>query len=346
MSTLRRDPLTHGWVIFDEARYAKPPQSPEPVRPLTTERCAFCPGNERMTTEDLLTVRRSNDESRGASNWTVRAIPNQFALLRVDGKVERRGEGPYDRMNGIGAHEVVVESPEHGLNFEDYGPTHLRDVLWVYRERSRELLKDNRFRYTQIFRNYDEASTGTGAHPHSQLIALPVLPRVVREELAHSHDYWLVKERCIFCDMLAADRPGGRLVYENSGFSTVEPFASKFPFETWIYPREHQSQFHRIPDDHLPLLAEIMLITIRAFRRATPNTPFHIIFHSAPENPEKMYHSRQAPVQEHYHWHIEIVPRGTRIAGFEYGTGTFINSVLPEDAAQYLRTVLHEQGVH
>lgn len=296
-----------------------------------------------MTPREVLAL-REHESNHDSSGWRVRAIPNQFAVLRIEGKVQKTGEGPYDRMNGIGAHEVIIETPDHHANLQDYSTAHLRDILWVCRERSRDLMKDPRFRYIQIFRNAGEAVGVTDAHPHSQVIALPILPRVVREELAHSYEYWNVKERCLFCDMIAEDRRGNRIVYQNDSFVSLEPFAAKFPFETWIYPRDHASEFPNMADQLLPDLADVLLTTVKAFAAATPDTPYHIVFHSAPDVPEKSYHDKQAPVQEHFHWHIEIVPRGSRVAGFEYGTGTFINSVLPEDAAEYLRSVIGEMN--
>jgi UDPglucose--hexose-1-phosphate uridylyltransferase len=295
-----------------------------------------------MTPREVLAL-RDRDAATDPNAWRVRSIPNQFAVLRIEGKVEKSGEGPYDRMNGIGAHEVIIESRDHDASLEDYTPEHLRDILWIFRERTRDLLKDPRFRYTLIFRNFGESVGVTDSHPHSQVIALPVLPRVVREELAHSFEYWNVKERCLFCDMIDQDRRSNRVVYQNKSFVALEPFAAKFPFETWIYPVDHASAFHQAPDELLPDLADAILTTVRAFVTATPETPYHIIFHSAPDTPEKSYHTRQAPVEQHYHWHIEIMPRGNRVAGFEYGTGTFINSVLPEDAAEYMRNVIAEQ---
>jgi UDPglucose--hexose-1-phosphate uridylyltransferase len=293
-----------------------------------------------MTPREVLSFKGADGQS-----WQVRAIPNQFAVLRIEGKIQRTGEGPYDHMNGIGAHEVIIESPDHNDTIADYSIEDMRQILLAYRERSRDLLKDPRFRYIQIFRNFGQAVAATDSHPHSQVIALPILPRVVREELAHSYEYWLVKERCLFCDMIAEDHRGGRIVYENDHFVSLEPFAAKFPFETWLYPREHGSAFHAIGDELLAPLADALLTTVNAFIAANPDTPYHIIFHSAPTAPEKSYHSKEAPVQDHYHWHIEIMPRGGRVGGFEYGTGTFINPVLPEDAAQYLRSVIEESKV-
>lgn len=341
MSVLRKDPLTHAWVIFAEERYQPPaPESPQPAQE-TAPNCPFCEGNERMTPPEIMALRAPGSR-RDGPGWSVRAIPNQFAVLKIEGKFDRRGEGLYDMMNGIGAHEVVIETPRHDARLSEFPPEKIQEILWVLRERAADLLRDQRFRYIQIFKNQGGGAGATIAHPHSQLVALPILPRWVREELTQSYEYFRLKERCLFCDIIAQDTRTPRLVYENDHFVSLAPFASKFPFETWIYPKEHSSSFHTTPDAHLPALADALKTTLLAFRQAISDPPYNLIIHSAPQNPERSYHDRRARVQDHYHWHIEIIPRATRVAGFEYGTGFYINSVFPESAAEFLRQVIEE----
>lgn len=294
-----------------------------------------------MTPPEITSVRASGSR-RDESGWSVRVVPNQFAALNIEGKFERRGEGLYDMMNGIGAHEVVIETPQHDARLSESSPEKLQEILWVLRERASDLLKDPRFRYIQIFKNQGGGAGATISHSHSQIVALPILPRWVREEISQSFEYFLLKERCIFCDIIAQDTKSSRLVYENEHFVTLAPFAAKFPFETWIYPKEHSSYFHTTPDGHLPALADALKTTLLAFRRAVSNPPYNLIIHSAPQKPERSYHDPRAKVQDHYHWHVEIIPRATKVAGFEYGTGFYINSVLPENAAEYLRQVIEE----
>lgn len=343
MSVLRKDPLTHGWVIFAEERYQLPnPDTSIPPGPSTSPTCPFCEGNERMTPPEIISIRPPGSR-RDGTGWSVRAIPNQFAVLNIEGKFDRRGEGLYDMMNGIGAHEVVIETPQHDGRISDYTPERIQEILWILRERSADLLKDSRFRYIQIFKNQGGSAGATISHPHSQIVALPILPRWVREELTQSYEYFLRKERCIFCDIIAQDHKSPRLVYENEHFVVLAPFASKFAFETWIYPKEHSSHFHLTPDLQLPALADALKTTLLAFRQAISNPPYNLIIHSAPQNPERSYHDGRAKVTEHYHWHIEVIPRATKVAGFEYGTGFYINSVLPEKAAEFLRQIIDEQ---
>lgn len=345
MSVLRKDPLSHGWVIFAEERYRPPAPNCFISTEVHSDRCPFCPGNERMTPAEIRAIRPPSSRAN-TPGWSVRTIPNQFAVLRIEGKFDRRGEGLYDMMNGIGAHEVVIETPEHNALLSGYSVEKLQEILWMLRERVQDLLKDTRFRYIQVFRNYGNVSGATVSHPHSQIVALPILPRSIGEEIDHAHEYWRLKERCIFCDIINQDSDSRRLVYENDGFVVLEPFASKFPFETWVYPKEHLWAFHLLPDSYLPLLADALKVTMGAIARALGDPAYNLIFHSAPLQLEKKYHNLRAQVQDYYHWHIEIIPRATGVAGFEYGTGFYINSVLPEDAAEYLRSVIAEmQGI-
>jgi UDPglucose--hexose-1-phosphate uridylyltransferase len=342
MSTLRKDPITQGWVIFAEERYQRPPEMPVPRSYPAPEHCPFCPGNEEMTPAELLAVRPAGSRPN-TPGWSVRAIPNQFALLRIEGKFDRRGEGLYDMMNGIGAHEVIIETPDHEATLAGYGMIKIQEVLWTCRERAIDLQRDPRFRYIQIFRNYGEAAGASITHPHSQIIALPILPRRLNDEVSQSFEYWTRKERCVFCDIVNQDSEGPRLVYENDYFVALEPFASKFPFETWILPKEHSAYFHHISDTQLPSLAETLRVTLAAFAEALSYPPYNLIIHMAPLQPDKKYLAPRSKIYDFYHWHIEIVPRIGRVAGFEFGTGFYINSVLPEDAAEYLRNVIEER---
>lgn len=341
MSVLRKDPLTHGWVIFAEERF-QPPTETIPTSPSSRpEHCPFCPGNERMTPPEIRAVRPPGSR-RDGPGWTSRVVPNQLAILHIEGKLDRRGEGLYDMTNGLGAHEVIIETPEHNALLQNYPNEKIQEILAVFRERTQDLLRDTRFRYIQIFRNYGDVSDANIKHPHSQVIALPILPRWVREQINASYEYWLIKERCLICDIIAQDTGGSRFVYENESFVVLEPFAAKFPFETWIFPKEHASAFRGITDALLPALADALKVTFSALSRAISNPPYNMIFHSAPSNPEKQYHNKRANINDYYHWHIEILPRASKGAGFEYGTGFYINSVLPEHSAEFLRAAVKE----
>ncbi len=341
MSLLRKDPLSYAWVIFSEENYEHDAGPGAGGFCTPQEDCPFCPGHEHRTPPEIQSLRAAGTV-RDSAGWSVRTVPNQFAVLHIEGKLDKRGEGLYDMMNGIGAHEVVVESPDHDALFHDFPIEKITEILWMYRERHQDLSLDPRFRYIQVFRNYGELAGAQISHPHSQIIALPIIPRAAREQILHAYDYWRMKERCIFCDILAQDSPGPRLVYENEAFVVLEPFAAKLPFETWIYPREHLSTFWQMPESQLPALADALKVTTTALAGALGNLAYNLILHSAPLHPEKNYHNAQAKVPDYYHWHIELMPRTMNVAGFEFGTGGYINSVLPETSAGILKKQIAE----
>jgi UDPglucose--hexose-1-phosphate uridylyltransferase len=196
------------------------------------------------------------------------------------------------------------------------------------------LKQDNRLRYIAVFKNCGEAAGATLEHPHSQLIALPVIPRRVTEKLDGSQAYFNYKRQCVFCDIIQQELTDGRrLVAQNDDFIAFEPFAPRFPFETHILPRNHQSAFEDTADCMLPALAEIMSIVFRKINKVLGFPPFNFMLHTAPFNKD---------VSEFYHWHLEIIPRLTKIAGFEWGSGFYINPTPPEQAAQFLRDIAVE----
>lgn len=294
-----------------------------------------------MTPAEIVAYRPQTTR-RDTPGWSVRAIPNQFAALRIEGKFDRRGEGLYDMMNGVGAHEVIIESPMHNAAFGDYPLAKIEEILAMYRHRMQDLMRDQRFRHIQIFRNYGELAGASVPHPHSQVVALPMTPVPVREELQHAYDYWNLKERCIFCDMISQDTQSERVIFANHEFVSLEPFAARHAFETWIFPKEHTSSYHTISDSALTSLAEALKYSMMSIDQAMARPPFNLVLHTAPVQPEKAYHSSNAKVTDHYHWHIELIPRAMRAGGFQFGTGIHVNPVLPENAAEYLRTVIDE----
>jgi len=341
LSTLRKDPVSDGWVIIAEERAARPMDfAPEtPVR-RTGGSCPFCEGHEHQTPPEIVAFRRAGS-GPNMPGWSVRAIPNKFAALHIEGNLDRRGEGIYDLMNGIGAHEVIVETPDHDGHMVQYGREKVEEILRMYLVRCRDLFQDKRFRYIQIFRNYGPVAGASLAHPHSQLIALPISPRWVKEELHSSQAYWRLKERCLFCDIVRQElEDRSRVVFENSRYVSIEPFASKFPFETWLFPKEHEPDFAQTAEEEIGDLAEVLQQTLLAISRCLNDPPWNYLIHSAPRLTELDLRVGEATVEADYHWHIEIFPRLTRMAGFEWGTGFYINPMVPETAAAELRKVL------
>jgi UDPglucose--hexose-1-phosphate uridylyltransferase len=327
---LRKDPVVGRWVIISTDRARRPSDFvPDPVRPRASN-CVFCAGNEDKTPPEIL-AGRSPALPPNSPGWSYRVVPNKFPALRVEGDLEPSGEGLYDRMNGVGAHEVIIETPDHAASLVTLPVDAVTDLLLVYRERVRDLRKDPRLDYVLIFKNLGDAAGASLEHPHSQLIATPIVPIMVAEELAGSARYFELKERCVWCDVLRQERRDRRrLIMERSGFSVIAPFAPRFPFETWILPTRHQAAFEESEVDALRGLAAVLREFLRRLGVLLGDPPFNYMLHTAP---------LREPAPEHFHWHLEIIPKLTRVAGYEWGSGFFINPVPPEDAAAALREV-------
>jgi UDPglucose--hexose-1-phosphate uridylyltransferase len=336
MPELRKDPVVGRWVIISTDRSRRPTNF-TPVRvEKTTSFCPFCPGQEDKTPPEVYACRQ-NGGGPNSTGWKVRVVPNKFPALQIEGALDRRGEGLYDKMNGVGAHEVVIEGPAHDLDLADLPVEHLVEVLKAYRERMMDLHRDRRFRYVLIFKNHGAGAGATLEHTHTQLIATPIIPKILMEELEGARRYHELKERCVFCDVIqqdTADHNGRRVVVMNDRFLTIEPFAPRFPFETWILPRRHDSSFQVVQDDdEFKDLARILKDTLGRLNRALDRPPYNFVIHTAPVTEGEL---------EYFHWHLEIMPVLTRVAGFEIGSGFYINPTPPEDAAQYLREIAVE----
>jgi UDPglucose--hexose-1-phosphate uridylyltransferase len=234
-------------------------------------------------------------------------------------------------MSGTGAHEVIIETPDHSTQLADLEENQIFEVITTYKERALDLTKDHRFKYILVFKNHGQSAGASLSHSHSQLIAMPVVPKLVKEELDGSQRYFDFRQRCIFCDILKQElEDSRRLVAQNEKFISLAPFAPRFPFETWIIARRHFASFNSIEDDEIRALSQILKTTLQKINRALSNPDYNYLVHTAPtDNPEPGY----------YHFHLELMPKLTKIAGFEVGSGFYINPTLPEDAAKYLREI-------
>jgi len=328
MPELRKDPIVGRWVIISTDRAKRPTDfSREPVK-MKGGFCPFCPGNESKTPSEVLAY-RPNGTGRDEQGWTVRVVSNKFPALGIEGSLNRQAEGMFDKMNGIGAHEVIIESPEHNATLSTLPEKGIEDVLWAFRDRVLDLRKDRRFKYILIFKNHGPLAGATLEHGHGQLIALPIVPKHVIEELEGSKQYYIYKERCVFCDILRQETEAGiRVVAATEGFVTLAPYAPRFPFETWIIPRRHESAFENSSSQVYEGLAKALKNLLVRADQVLDYPSYNLVIHTAPV---------QEPAMEHYHWHVEFMPRLTKIAGFEWGTGFYQNPTPPEEAAKYLR---------
>jgi len=340
MPELRHDPIQRRWVIIAKERGARPLQFQGELRFPRNPSCPFCEGMEGTTPHEIMALGPEGRQPN-TPGWELRVVPNKFPALQIEGEPDRRGVGFYDAMNGIGAHEVLIETPRHMLHMAEMSPAQMERIFFAYQARLVDLLKDPRFKYVLIFKNYGADAGATIAHPHTQIIATPVTPRTVSDELASARDHFRLKERCLFCDLLSQElETGERLVALSDHFAAICPYASRFPYEVMVLPRRHAHDFALEPAERVRDLSRIMHTVMKRLRKALGDPPFNFVFHTAPNTNHHMRRSNYWDTISHdWHWHVEILPRMTQPAGFEWGTGFYINPMAPELAADHLRKV-------
>jgi UDPglucose--hexose-1-phosphate uridylyltransferase len=273
--------------------------------------------------------------------WQVRVVPNKFPVLRIEGQLDQQSNGLYRSMHGIGAHEVIIESPDHQRSLTQLDIVETTAVLQAYRARLLDLRQDPRFRYLQIFKNHGVEAGAPLPHSHSQLMAVPITPPVTRSELNACRDHFLANGTCLVCDLLAREiADGQRIVYNDGRFLILAPYASCFPFELRLFPLQHNHDFALQNDLELADCARALQEMLRRLHRLLEDPPYNFILHTAPPvNAQFKKPGYWETLPRDYHWHIELVPRLSQIAGFEWGSGFFINPMCPEDAARFLRDI-------
>lgn len=327
---LRKDPIAGRWVVIARGRGRRPsgPPSSSAGAQAAEGPCPFCPGNERHTPPEV-DARRDPGTRPDAPGWRTRVIPNKFAALRPAGAPEPALDGIYERMEGVGAHEVIIESPDHGTELSELPVERIAEVLEVCRDRARAHAADPRVRYVLPFKNYGAWAGASQEHSHTQLLAAPVIPDVAREELAECERRFAETGRCSFCAVTAHElERGARLVARDDAFVALAPYASRFAYETWILPLRHEASFEAAERPELLGLAAILRDTLGRIRRALDRPCYNFLIHSAPA---------RSGALPWYHWHVEIIPKLSLASGFEWGTGAYINAVPPEEAAERLR---------
>ncbi len=337
MPELRLDPIQKRWVIIATERGRRPDDFPPNPAVPAGDFCPFCEGNEGRTPPEITAIR--NGSGPNQPGWEIRVVPNRFPALRIEGGLDRKGIGAYDMMNGIGAHEVIIETPDHSQHLADAPLDHIHKLLQIYRERLVDLQRDERFKYILIFKNHGAAAGASLAHPHTQLIATPVTPLTLVQELNSAKEHYRGKERCLFCDLIHQELDAGqRIVSADDQFVVLAPFASRFPFELFITPRKHHHSFAEAGDGMLYTLAGVLKDALLRIKKCLKDPPYNFLIHTIPNVRAKHRHgSAWETIELDYHWHIEFIPRLTQVAGFEWGTGFYINPTAPEDAAKYLR---------
>jgi UDPglucose--hexose-1-phosphate uridylyltransferase len=329
MPELRKDPIIGRWVIIATERAKRPTDLALPAEESKGGAfCPFCEGNEDKTPPEILAYRKDGREPN-TPNWSLRVVPNKFPALQIEGGLGKRGEGMFDKMNGVGAHEVIIEAPNHVKIMSTLSEKQIENVLWAYRDRILDLKKDDRFRYILIFKNQGIAAGASLEHTHSQVIALPIIPKRVAEEIEGAKRYYAYKDRCVYCDIVHQELDSSvRVIKENRSFVSIAPFTPRFPFETWILPKTHDAYFEDALKEEFEQLAAILKDTLRRLDVTLQNPPYNFLIHNSPLRGDS---------KNFYHWHIEIIPKLTKVAGFEWGTGFYINPTPPEEAAKYMR---------
>lgn len=328
MPELRQDLVTNKWVIIATERARRPHSFSESKRIISKKRkiCPFCYGNEYMTPPEVLAFRDSGKPN--SSGWKVRVVPNKFPALVRKGKPELIKNGIYSTMNGVGAHEVIIHSPNHDLLLPLMNEKEIELVLKAYLIRYKELSKDSNIKFIQIIINHGKEAGASLDHPHSQLFGLPIVPNFVLDELEGSKKYFNKYKRCVFCEIIKKElQDGKRIIEETDKFVAFEPFASKLPFETLIIPKKHMESFSYMNENDFEDCSKILRKTMKKIYDGLNDPPLNYWLHSSPLNNNYNY----------YHWHFEVIPKLTTTGGFELGTGIIINTALPEECAKYLK---------
>ncbi len=338
MSEYRKDPLNNGWVIIATERGKRPSDFGSVKDQRKGGPCAFCAGFEQDTPPEVLAL-RADGGLPDSGDWHVRVVPNKYAAVTNVQKLERGLDSILGRMSGLGYHEVVVETPCHEDHLCDLSVAHLTDIVSTYQSRMQFILSDDRMRYVQVFKNWGAVAGASMEHSHSQIIGLPVVPRFVKEQLACSRAYHEAGRHCLVCDIIDKEiSVGERIVCENDEFVVIAPFASKFPFQLHVYPKTHHAHFVDITASQTQAFALVLKEVLFALRVALVDPPFNYLIHTSPKKNSRPGH--WTTIDADYHWFMAIIPRLTQVAGFEWGTGFYINPTAPEDAAEFLREVL------
>lgn len=334
MPELRRDPVTGEWAIIATERSRRPhdfrksegENAPKPER---LDNCPFCVGNEQQTPPEICAFREANSLP-DAPGWWVRTVPNKYPALAPEGEPKAQSIGLYEVMDALGTHEVIIETPLHNQHPATMPPDQWHEAIRMYRERALQLQQDPRFKYVLFFRNHGKTAGASLEHPHSQLAALPFVPVEVQRKIEGITRYYERHGRCVYCEMLAYELDfGKRVVLQNEHFVAFTPFASRYPFEVCILPTRHAAHFAQEPFEVLQAFAATLQEMLQRLYRLLDDPPYNYMIHTAPINLER---------EPLFHWHLTLTPRLATPAGFEMGTGIYINITAPEDAAAHLKT--------
>jgi UDPglucose--hexose-1-phosphate uridylyltransferase len=329
MPELRQNRYTKEWVVLATERAKRPEEMvvkrERKALPQFSPTCPFCPGNEKLAPPAVLTV------GDGNASWKLRVVPNKFAALSREGEPQWKIEKAHRSMNGVGIHDVVVETRDHSLTTAQLPDEQVAEILRAYKRRFEEMSADPRIAHVSIFKNHGVAAGTSLEHPHSQIIATPVISQHVRSRMFEALRHFDEWGECIFCGYMNQEiEEGTRIVMNSRHFVALEPFASPSPFYTHIYPKRHMASFSEITYQEIVDLAKVLKSVLGKLFVGLEDPDFNLTIPTA---------AQESAGVKFYHWYINIIPRMTRTAGFELGSGMFINTVTPESAAEFLRNV-------
>lgn len=334
MPELRKDPVVGRWVIIATERARRPGNFVHYQENAFEDQkdCPFC-NNQDF---EIYTARNGSSE-----NWQVKVAPNGTPIFNIDAKFKRRGSGVYDVINDFGANEVVIETPEHIANMADLSAEQIELVFKTYMARFKELEKNTNLQYVFAYKNYGEAAGSRPiGHSRSQIIATPINPLRVKEKLCGAKQYFDYRDRCLYCDMVRQNlEDPSRLVRETEHFIAITPFAPRFPFELNILPKQHCCDFVTGLEGKEKDLAELLKDILVRFKLGLEDCAYNYVIQTAPLRKKRKGPMKWETLEEDYHWHLEIMPRLARPAGFEKGTGFYICAIPPEDTAEFLRRI-------
>lgn len=335
MNELRQDVLTGRWVVVSPHRSLRPNEFPLPVTsPDPRIECPFCPGREHLTTPEITAVGRPAGAPENSPGWRLRCFPNKFPALEGAAHDEPARGGLFPRRPGEGRHEVIVCTPRHEATLADLTAAHLAELLGMVRDRTVALNLEAPGLFVLPFMNAGAEAGATLSHPHMQILVLPEVPESVRAKQERLAAHRARTEGCLACDLVAAEcADGSRVIAGNEHWAAIAPWASRFPYEAAFWPRRHLSRLAGAPDAELEALAAVLKTVLAAQRRLHGNHSFNLVVVSGQEALDSV----PGAAHNGFHWHLELTPRLVRLAGFETGSGFFINPVLPESAAAALR---------
>lgn len=323
---LRQNPVTGNWVVVSRDETHDYSSYNDPAF------CPLCQGNEDKTPPEIYAI--GENRHPNSPGWSLRIVPDKFPALQPEGKLDRRGDGLFNKMSGIGAHELMVETPDHYMTLAAMPVEKITDIFKAFRDRIKELKKDERFRYVLAFKNHGMAAGAAFVHSHSSIIASPFTPRRVKDEFRGAREYFEFKGRCIFCDIIRQEQEAAkRVVYENSDFIAILAFAPRYRYETWILPKRHET-FIEKSYLNLTLLADVTKFVLGRINDCLDTPAYNLTLHNGPNLLSNRQGVYWETIHDDFHWHVEILPRVDPLSGSERSSIFGLSPIFPEEAAK------------